>query len=180
MPGRLLARETGPEDAGRSGGVPASKLRAGSQLVPAAATGRRCTRQRSAIVALLSESARFRTARDLHQALGARGEKTGLATVYRVLHALAEAGEVDTVRAARGERLYRRCGCGHHHHLRCRRCGLAVEITSPGLRRWITQTAAGHGYRDVTHLVEITGVCPGCARATVSADGAPAGRRAGR
>jgi len=75
MPGRLLARETGPEDAGRSGGVPASKLRAGSQLVPAAAAGRRRTRQRSAIVALLSESARFRTARDLHQALGARGRR---------------------------------------------------------------------------------------------------------
>ncbi len=158
----------------------AGGLRAGSEFAPAAAAGRRCTRQRSAIVALLGETAGFCTARDLHEALRARGENTGLATVYRALRALAEAGEADTVRAARGERLYRRCGSGHHHLLRCRRCGLAIEVSSPGLQRWISQTAAGHGYRDVTHLAEITGICPGCARAAVSTDGRPEGRPASR
>ena len=47
------------------------------------------TRQRSAIVALLAESADFRGAQALHGLLRARGEKIGLATVYRTLHALA-------------------------------------------------------------------------------------------
>ncbi len=111
-------------------------------MLPAAEAGRRRTRrrtrQRSVIVALLGESARFRTAQDLHQALRARGESIGLATVYWALGALAEAGEVDVVQTARGETLYRRCGSGHHHHLICRRCGRAVEVTSPGLQHWVT------------------------------------------
>jgi Fur family ferric uptake transcriptional regulator len=142
-------------------------------VLSAAEAGRRRTRQRSMIAALLGESAGFRTAQDLHQALRARGEHTGLATVYRALHALAGAGEVDVVRTARGEMLYRRCGSGHHHHLICRRCGRAVEVTSPGLQRWITRIAAEHGYRGIEHIVEITGICPVCARATVTAGAAP-------
>ncbi len=150
-----------------------------AEVLPAAEAGRRRTRQRSMIAALLGESAGFRGAQDLHQALRARGENTGLATVYRALHALAGAGEVDVVRTARGETLYRRCGSGHHHHLICRRCGRAVEVTSPGLRRWITQVAAEHGYRDIGHVVEITGICPACARVTVTADAASARRTGG-
>lgn len=118
------------------------------------------------IAAVLGETDRFRTARDIYRALRARGEGIGLATVYRVLHLLAQAGEVDTVRTGRGEMVYRRCGAGHHHLLICRRCGRAAEVSGgPGLLEWVEQTAAGHGYRDVSHQIEVTGICPGCARA---------------
>lgn len=129
-----------------------------------AAGARRWTRQRLMIAAVLGETDRFCTAQDVHRALCARGARTGLATVYRVLHSMAQAGEADTVRTGRGEMLYRRCGPGHHHLLICRRCGRAAEVTgSPELVRWVGQSAAEHGYRDVRHQIEVTGVCPGCA-----------------
>lgn len=54
------------------------------------------------IAAVLGETDRFRTAQDIYRALRARGEGIGLAAVYRVLHLLAQAGEVDTVRTGRG------------------------------------------------------------------------------
>ena len=133
-------------------------------VLPPAGTGPRRTRQMSAINALLDESADFRTAQDLHRLLCARGEKAGRATVYRTLHALVRAGELDMARSARGEMLYRRCGPGHHHHLICRRCGRVVEITSPSLGQWIAQIAARNGYRDIEHELEVTGICPGCAQ----------------
>jgi Fur family ferric uptake transcriptional regulator len=117
------------------------------------------------IAAVLGETCRLRTARELHQALRARGEDTGLATVYRVLHELTQADEADAVRAGRGDMLYRRCGPGHHHLLICRRCGRAVEVTGgPGLLEWVAQTADDHSYQDVSHQIEITGIRPGCAR----------------
>jgi Fur family ferric uptake transcriptional regulator len=127
--------------------------------------GTRRTRQHSLVAAELGKAGGFRTARQVHQALRARGEGTGLATVYRVLHELARAGEADAVRAASGGMLYRSCAPGHHHLLICRRCGRAVEVAGgPGILEWVTQAAAGHGYRDVSHQIEITGICPGCAR----------------
>jgi Fur family ferric uptake transcriptional regulator len=117
------------------------------------------------IAAVLGEVGGLRTARELQQALRARGEGTGLATVYRVLHELARAGEADAVRAGRGGMLYRRCGPEHHHLLICRRCGRAVEVAGgPEVLSWVAQSAAGHGYQDVSHQIEVTGICPGCAR----------------
>ena len=68
--------------------------------------------------------------------LGRRGETVGLATVYRTLQRLAEAGEVDMLRTEDGEAIYRRCSDTHHHHLVCRSCGATVEVEGPAVERW--------------------------------------------
>ena len=83
----------------------------------------RPTKQRAAVSAVLDELAEFRSAQDLHALLRQRGENVGLTTVYRTLQALADAGEVDVLRADDGEAVYRRCSSGHHHHMVCRNCG---------------------------------------------------------
>lgn len=58
-------------------------------------------------------------------ALRGEGEAIGLATVYRGLQWLEEAGIIHTIRTAYGEAAYRRCSVAHHHHLICHRCGKA-------------------------------------------------------
>ncbi|BCJ29319.1 transcriptional repressor [Actinocatenispora sera] len=124
----------------------------------------RATRQRAAVVQLLSEVDEFRSAQDLHAMLRGQGDAVGLTTVYRTLQALADAGEVDTMRPPNGEHLYRRCRQGdHHHHLVCRRCGATVEVAGPAVEQWAAKVAAEHGYRQVSHTVEIFGDCPSCA-----------------
>lgn len=130
----------------------------------------RRTRQRAAVLTALAGTDEFRSAQQWHdllrvQALAEGEPSIGLATVYRTLQALAETGDVDAVRAADGETLYRRCedGTGHHHHLRCVRCGAAEEIEGPAVEQWASEVAARYGYSRIDHTIELTGVCAICA-----------------
>jgi Fur family transcriptional regulator, ferric uptake regulator len=124
----------------------------------------RNTRQRAEVLALLQETEGFRTAQDLHQTLRQRGAKVGLTTIYRTLQLLVDAGEVDTTRSRGGEQLFRRCSRSHHHHLVCRRCGTAVEVSGPAVERWADKVASEHGFTDVDHTLEIVGTCGDCSR----------------
>ena len=58
----------------------------------------RPTRQRRAVAAALGAFDDFRSAQEIHDLISRQGESVGLATVYRTLAALAEAGEVDMLR----------------------------------------------------------------------------------
>ena len=120
---------------------------------------RRPTRQRTAIAEVLAANAEFASAQDIHARLDEAGSPVGLATVYRNLQAMATEGEVDVLRTDDGELAYRACGSGHHHHLVCRECGRTVEVEGPTVEKWAAAVATEHGYRDVTHTIEIFGVC---------------------
>jgi Fur family ferric uptake transcriptional regulator len=122
----------------------------------------RSTRQRTALIGLLSELDGFHSAQQLHELLARRGERVGLTTVYRTLQALADAEEIDVLTAG-GENVYRQCSRGHHHHLVCRHCGRTVEVEGPTVERWADRVAAEHGYAEISHTLEIFGTCPTCA-----------------
>ncbi|MFD9894140.1 Fur family transcriptional regulator [Amycolatopsis sp. NPDC059027] len=121
--------------------------------------GRRSTRQRTAVVELLNTIDGFRSAQELHDELRKRGDGIGLTTVYRTLQSLSEAGEIDVLRTESGEAIYRRCSAHHHHHLVCRLCGRTVEVEGPAVERWAEKVAAENGFSDISHTVEIVGVC---------------------
>jgi Fur family transcriptional regulator, ferric uptake regulator len=123
----------------------------------------RSTRQRAAISALLENREEFRSAQELHDELKRRGEGIGLTTVYRTLQSMAAAGLVDTLRTDTGESLYRRCSEHHHHHLVCRACGTTVEVQGGQVEKWTAEIAIAHGFSDVSHTVEIFGLCAECA-----------------
>lgn len=127
--------------------------------------GRRSTRQRAAVVELLAEIDDFRSAQELHDELRKRGDGIGLTTVYRTLQSLSDAGEIDVLRNASGEAIYRRCSSHHHHHLVCRYCGKTVEVEGPAVERWAEKIAAGNGFAEITHTVEIVGTCAECVAA---------------
>ena len=126
-------------------------------------TGVRATRQRAAITELLDDLDDFRSAQELHDELRRRGEGIGLTTVYRTLQAMAQAGLVDTLRTDTGESVYRRCSEHHHHHLVCRTCGSTVEVQAGLVETWAADVAREYGFSDVSHTVEIFGVCSDCA-----------------
>ncbi len=123
----------------------------------------RATRQRAAVSAMLDRLDDFRSAQEIHEQLRRGGDAIGLTTVYRTLTTLAESGEVDVLRNATGEAMYRRCeSAHHHHHLVCRRCGATVEIEGPAVESWAQRVAEQHGFSDLSHTAEIFGVCRDC------------------
>ncbi len=124
--------------------------------------GARSTKQREALVSVLDEVDGFRTAQQLHAMLVERGDKVGIATVYRSLQLLADAGLVDVIHSDEGEASYRRCSTRHHHHLVCRVCGRAVEAQAPAVETWVDAIAAEHGFSEVSHDLEIFGTCADC------------------
>jgi Fur family ferric uptake transcriptional regulator len=123
----------------------------------------RHTRQKAALSRVLAEGDVFRSAQDLHADLRAAGEPVGLTTIYQQLKALTDAGEVDAVRGATGEMVYRACGGPHHHHLVCRECGASVEVDGPEIETLVARVATAHGYTQMEHTVELFGRCPACA-----------------
>jgi Fur family transcriptional regulator, ferric uptake regulator len=138
---------------------------AASEEARHAAARPRATRQRAAVSALLDRLDDFRSAQEIHEELRKDGEGIGLTTVYRALQTLSESGEVDVLRTDSGEAVYRRCSTHHHHHLVCRRCGRTVEVEGPTVESWAQRVADEHGFSEVSHTVEIFGVCAACAQA---------------
>ncbi|MGH3934499.1 MAG: Fur family transcriptional regulator [Pseudonocardiaceae bacterium] len=131
---------------------------------PAAPAHRlRSTRQRIAVARLLDDIDDFRSAQEIHEKLRHNGEGIGLTTVYRTLQTLADAGEIDMLRTSTGEAVYRRCSAHHHHHLVCRHCGRTVEVEEPTVERWAEKVASEHGFTNIDHTVEISGICAPCA-----------------
>jgi Fur family ferric uptake transcriptional regulator len=129
----------------------------------------RTTRQRTAVAAVLDQLEGFHSAQEVHARLRAEGDTVGLSTVYRAVQALADDGELDSIRTDTGEALYRRCSTRHHHHLVCRSCGRTVEVEGPAVERWADRVADEHGFADVSHTLEIFGTCAACRDAAAPA-----------
>lgn len=126
---------------------------------------RRVTAQRAAISRALATTTRFRSAQELHKDLQRQGHRVGLATVYRELQSLVQAGEIDSLVTPAGETIFRRCGStGHHHHLVCRSCSTSVEIASDEVEAWAQEAARSHGFSGVIHVAELYGLCEACSR----------------
>jgi Fur family ferric uptake transcriptional regulator len=129
---------------------------------PAGPAPQRRTRQRAAVDEILHDLAEFRTAQQIHDELRHKGDRIGLTTVYRTLQSMVDAGELDALRTGEGETAYRRCSGGHHHHLVCRVCGRTVEVSGPAVEKWASAVADQHGFREVSHDLEIFGTCSSC------------------
>ncbi|MBI5310192.1 MAG: transcriptional repressor [Actinobacteria bacterium] len=133
--------------------------------MPAHDQSTRRTEQRRAILAALGSADRAFSAQELHERLRATEHGVGLATVYRNLGRMAEEGAIDAILRPSGETAYRACGHGHHHHLICRECGRVVELHDCGLSDWSRRIAAEHGFSEVEHQAELTGLCADCGAA---------------
>jgi Fur family ferric uptake transcriptional regulator len=121
--------------------------------------GARSTRQRTAVLATLRAARGPLSAQDLHAELG---RTVGLATVYRTLQGLVDAGQVDVFRRDSGEALFRLCNPVHHHHLVCERCGRVEEIDACEVEPWATEVARRRGFAITGHQADIFGRCAAC------------------
>ncbi|MFT3968702.1 MAG: Fur family transcriptional regulator [Micropruina sp.] len=124
-------------------------------------TGRR-TPQHDTVIALLAAADHFLSARAIRDQLAATDRPVSLATVYRTLRELTEAGTVDRIHAATGETFYHLRGDDQDSYLVCRSCGVAVPISTDATQSRVAAAATAHGFTDVTVTVNITAMCPDC------------------
>jgi len=123
---------------------------------------RRNTWQKTAVLEQLSNTAEFVSAQELHQKISQSGKKLGLTTVYRALTEMVELGLADSLSISDGEMRYRICTPEHHHHLICRVCGKTVEFDMPGFEELALEVAKANGFTELSHEIELFGVCAGC------------------
>ena len=127
-----------------------------------AAHGMRVTDQRVIVLDAMRAEHNDVTAQSLHERLRPMHPKLGLATVYRTLNALAQAGVLDQLNHGHDSACFRYCSPGHHHHLTCRTCHRVVELHDCDLGEWSRRIADTHGFAEVEHQVELVGTCAEC------------------
>ena len=93
------------------------------------AAGRRMTRQRAAVYDHLRGVDHHPTAEDVYQNVKAVLPSIGLATVYKALEALVEAGLATKLVVANDSARYDARG-DHHYHLRCLRSGRVEDVAT--------------------------------------------------
>jgi Fur family ferric uptake transcriptional regulator len=125
------------------------------------AAGLRATAQRLSVVEGLVGRREAVSAQQLHGELRRQQRPPGLATVYRTLQALADAGAVDSF-VRDGELAYRLCGDRHHHHLVCESCGGVQEVEAEQVESWIRTIARRRGFTVTGHTVDVYGACRDC------------------
>jgi Fur family transcriptional regulator, ferric uptake regulator len=130
-----------------------------------AAAGVRPTRQREIVLAALATEQHDATAQEIHARLRDRGERVGLATVYRTLALLSGRGVVDELAHYPGETCYRLCSPGHHHHLVCSECHSVEELPDCAIDAWLAQASESRGFVPTSHTLEVVGLCGDCREA---------------
>lgn len=124
-------------------------------------SGLRVTKTRVAVLGGLAQANRPITLENLHDQLGG-SKQFDLVTLYRSLHAFVEAGIVVQFQGGDGKLLYEwQQPDDHHHHVMCRHCGRIDKIPHCNVAPY-EEHAREIGYRELTHVLELYGVCPNC------------------
>jgi Fur family transcriptional regulator, ferric uptake regulator len=131
---------------------------------------RRSTAKQRAVLEVLREQENFRSAQQVYLDIRHHRQlRIGLTSVYRILRVLAADRIAETQRAEDGEILYRlRTRQGHRHYLVCRQCGRAVGFTPVDIEEHTRRLSRQHRYTDITHYVDLYGICPRCQTAPAS------------
>jgi Fur family transcriptional regulator, ferric uptake regulator len=117
----------------------------------------RVTPQRRAVLDAVEAFPGAFTAVELYDRARRAEPRLGLATVYRTLELLREAGSIRQLAGA-----YVRCHPGHHHHLVCSSCGSVEETELCGAPS-AAVLERRHGFRAATHELDVYGTCARCA-----------------
>lgn len=120
----------------------------------------RITEPRKALLRLLIDSQKPLSADEAHIALGA--DKYDLVTVYRNLETFEAAGIATRIPTESGKSLYElNAEEHHHHHIICRKCHKAEKLDHCEMEK-LEQLATKLGFTEVTHVLELYGVCDNC------------------
>ncbi len=127
------------------------------------AGGKKLTKARKAILAVLEQNALPITVAEVHAGLAKAKTDVDLVTVYRNLAMLQELGLVNAVGFQEGQMRYEVVhGRAHHHHIQCRSCGKIVDLMLCPLKKLTKLIEEQTRFSVDGHALEFFGWCPQC------------------
>lgn len=127
--------------------------------------GMRITEPRRLVCAVIAQRHdEHLTAQDIFDAVSASNAgDVDMATVYRTLEALQQAGTIKHGHIGHGPTVYHLTEESDHQHLVCSSCGTTVAVSADDLREFLDGITKKTGFvPDVEHFA-LTGVCRDCA-----------------
>jgi Fur family ferric uptake transcriptional regulator len=123
------------------------------------------SRQREQVLDIFLKMERHPTISDLYERVRKKNPKIGLATVYRAMKVICDAGLARETDFGDGLKRYEHeYGHEHHDHLVCVKCGRIIEVISPEIEKIQSQLAKRHNFTPLRHRMQIFGTCKSCQR----------------
>ncbi|HYW06608.1 MAG TPA: transcriptional repressor [Longimicrobium sp.] len=123
--------------------------------------GQRRTTQRQVIAEVIRQARGPLSIAEILERATLRVPGLGVATVYRTVRLLEEAGDVQGVNLPGADTRYEPTGRGHHHHFQCRVCDGVYDIHVCPVK--VGLDSIGDGFQVEAHDVTLYGVCGSCA-----------------
>jgi len=118
------------------------------------------TRQRRIIVQHFLALNRHVDAEELYARTRNAGHDFGLATIYRTLNLLTEAGLAEQKSFSDGRSVFEvNLPDQHHDHLICLECGHVLEFENSEIEDLQEKVAAKHGFELKSHRLDLFGRC---------------------
>jgi len=128
------------------------------------AQGLRLTPQRDMILLAMYDAGGHVSAEEVHQQVLAQNPHVDLSTVYRTLELLTQMGIVYRTDMGDGTSRYELADEEMHHHLVCRQCGRAIDLSHDVLKPLQERLLADYNFAaDLKHMV-FQGLCGNCRR----------------
>ena len=122
----------------------------------------RWTPQRKLILKVFLQHKGHISIDDLHKHIQNEDGTIGIATLYRTMKLLTEAGLAEMHNfneKTTYEHLYQ---VRHHDHLICKICGKTVEFEHPLIEKYQLEICQQHGFMLKSHRMELFGICNEC------------------
>lgn len=125
-------------------------------------SGGRMTKKRALVLETLFKMDRLGSAEEIRER--AKLPASDLVTVYRNLETFEQLGVLQRVPLENGKQLFELTAPDeHYHHLICRECH-STERLDLCVSKEVVNKAKSHGYSQISHIMEVYGICRECAK----------------
>ena len=123
------------------------------------------SKQREQILDIFLKTEKHPTVNDIYDMVRKENPKIGLATVYRTMEVICDAGLARKLDFGDGTKRYEhKYKHQHHRHLVCLKCGKVIEIASSKLEKIQRELAKKHDFTITRDTMKIFGTCRTCKR----------------
>jgi Fur family ferric uptake transcriptional regulator len=119
--------------------------------------------QREQILDIFLKIEEHPTINDIYDLVRKKHPQIGLATVYRTMKVICDAGLARETDFGGGIRRFEhKYKHQHHDHLICLNCGSIIEVLNPEIEKLQENLAKKHRFKALRHRMEIFGLCKNC------------------